>query len=218
MILGLWSLVATAAALPPPQAPPPPDPSALPSTALPWDLAPVAVLPEDLLRLADEQGSAPLAWRDLAEGLVLAFRVRPTDERPGRWLTAAELATVGLEAAELEPALRIVLPLHPDRPERTQVTDMDAWYWVSAEGDGLDHVGWLHPAALDARCGDAGLRLASPTRGTLLAWCGGSEPLDRVMAVGVARILEAAEAPVSARVYTWDRDAGALVVWGQAVH
>ena len=86
-------------------------------------------------------------------------------------------------------------------------------YRVRSAGDGLDAAGLLLGPTLAAEVG-APLRVAIPARGSLLYWKGDDGDLDRVVAVGVARIHEQAGQPVSDQVLEWTD--GGWVVWGRA--
>lgn len=152
--------------------------------------------------------------RPFAEALSLCLSVRAEESRP---LLRAELAALGLseEQAFAKASLAAKGSLSAARPERAAIADMPQGYWLSAEGDGLDHAPMLFPEEVKARVG-AQARVAVPTPGVWLAWSAGSDELDRVMAVAVARMVEADEHGVTAKVYTWDEPNRAWVVWGQA--
>ncbi|RME21877.1 MAG: hypothetical protein D6798_17165 [Deltaproteobacteria bacterium] len=168
------------------------------------------------LRAAGVDGpAAELACRPFAEGLSLCFTWESDGVR--RYVTGADLEAWAVDLAAIEAAVsvRAAESLDAGRPEPTRVTDMDATYLLSMEGDGLDGAGWLHPDRLVGRLGED-LRVATPARDVFVAWAGGDDELDKVMAVGVLRIQEASEHPVTSRVYTWDPQRGRWTVWGQA--
>ncbi len=168
------------------------------------------------LRAAGVEGPATeLACRPFAEALSLCFTWDDGDAR--RYVSHAELASWGVDLDALEAAARAraVAVLGAGRPERTPVTDMDATYWLSMQGDGLDEAGWLAPERMVELVG-AELRVAVPARDIFVAWQAGSDELDKVMAVGVLRIHEASDHPVTSKVYTWDADRQRWSVWGQA--
>lgn len=152
--------------------------------------------------------------RPFAEALSLCVHVRAQETRP---LLRAELVAHGLsEEQAFAKATEVAkASVGAARPERAAIADMREGYWLSAEGDGLDHAPMLFPEEVKARAG-AQARVAVPTPGVWLAWSAGSDELDRVMAVAVARMVEADEQGVTAKVYTWDEPSGAWVVWGQA--
>ncbi len=178
--------------------------------------------PEEIVRFRERRQAAgvngpaaELACRPFAESLSLCFTWAADDGR--RYVTGADLAAwrLGLAEVEARATARAAASLGEDRPERTQVTDMEATYWLSMEGDGLDHAAWLQPDRLDALFGPQ-VRVAVPARDVFIAWLGGSAELDRVMAVGVARIHDASDQPVTRKVFTWDQVEARWEVWGQA--
>ncbi|MCK6508216.1 hypothetical protein L6R53_33465 [Myxococcota bacterium] len=190
-----------------------------PSLAPAWGVA--VEPPEEPVRQRERRAAAggaaaELACEPLAEAVLLCLTVQV--DGGYRYATQADLASWGLSLGQARAAAtaRARASLGPGRPEEVAVIDMPRTYRLSAEGDGLDHAAVLAPDLLSAWYGE-GVRLAVPGRDVLLAWPAGDEELDRVMAVGVARIHEASDHPVTARVYTWDAAAGAWQVWGQAV-
>ena len=86
-------------------------------------------------------------------------------------------------------------------------------YWLANEGDGRDHVPMLFPAALAAKVGK-GVVVAVPARGVLVAWVPGDLVFDKVVAVGVRKMYDTLESPVSPLIYQWDGERWA--VWGEA--
>ena len=87
-----------------------------------------------------------------------------------------------------------------------------AVFWVSQVGDGRDVAGLLYPERLREIAGTTPV-IGVPAVGTFLMWIPGDADIDKVMAVGVRRIFEAAEHPVSDKVYRWHN--GAWLVWGE---
>jgi len=178
--------------------------------------------PEERVRYRDHHhdagvdgAAAELACRPFAESLSLCFTWTSPEGR--RYVTLADLQGWGLdlEGVEARTLERARQALQQSPPVRTAVVDMDATYWLRMEGDGLDLAGFLDPAALEADCG-GDLRVAVPGRDIFMAWSGGSGEVDRVLAVGVARIHEASDHPVTSKVYQWDATKAEWVVWGQA--
>ena len=169
-------------------------------------------------RAAGATGDATeLACRPFAEALSLCFTWAASAGR--KYVTRGDLEAWHLDLADLEARVlaRAHQVLSEGRPERTAVVDMAATYWLSMEGDGLDMAGFLDPERLAATCG-SDLRVAVPARDVFVAWNGGSGDLDRVLAVGVARINAASDHPVTTKVYQWDPASSQWEVWGEAQH
>lgn len=198
------------------------------SPASPAPAAPAPVFgvalepPEEQVRFRERRAAAgvsgpaaELSCSPFAESVALCLTVAVDDGY--RYVTRADLEAWAftVEQALAAARARAQASVGPARPERVSVVDMAYTYRMSAEGDGLDHAAFLAPDALVAALG-AEVRVAAPTRDVLLAWAAEGEELDRVMAVGVARISEAGEHPVTSKVYTWDPVAAGWVVWGQA--
>jgi len=160
------------------------------------------------------QPPAEQVCRPFAESVSLCLTLRAEEPRA---LVRADLATLGLseEQAFAKATAAARASLGPTRPEQAAIADMSAGYWLSAEGYGLDHAPMLFPDQVKARVGDQA-RVAVPTPGVWLAWTAGSDELDRVMAVAVARMVEADAQAITAKVFTWDEQSGAWQVWGQA--
>lgn len=218
--LGLASACATARGREPTVGGPS-SPAALATAAGTPALGVTAEPPEELVRQRERRQAAGLSPSELvcdplAEAVMLCLTVQV--EGGYRYATAADLEAWALTAsqARLVAVTAARGSLGPTRPEQVQVIDMPHSYRLSAEGDGLDHAALVAPDLLATWYGEQ-VRVAVPGRDVLLAWSAGDEELDRVMAVGVARIHEASEHPVTARVFTWDAEAGAWSVWGQAV-
>lgn len=178
--------------------------------------------PEEQMRFRERRAAAgadqpatQMACRPFMEALSLCFTWQADDGR--RYVTQAELGawSVSLEELELAATARASASLGPTRPERTAVVDLDKTYWLSMDGDGLDMAGFLAPAALEAACGE-NLRVAAPARDIFVAWNGGDDELDAILAIGVARIHEASDHPVTAKVFALDPTTATWAVWGQA--
>ncbi|MFT5683232.1 MAG: hypothetical protein ACI8RZ_004163 [Myxococcota bacterium] len=147
---------------------------------------------------------------ELSEGLSLCTAcgsrpVRVTE--PAEWgMDVASLS--GFVSASAQAALSA------ERPIRQEIADMPgAAYWVSQVGDGYDAAGLLHPERLSEIAGTTPV-IGVPAVGTFLMWIPGDAETDKVMAVGVRRIFESAEYPVSDKIYRWHN--GAWRVWGEA--
>ncbi len=159
-----------------------------------------------------EGDAAYIVCEDLAERLSLCFTRVQGDVR--RHLTKADLESAGVTKAELRSWARdgAKARVGSERPKSVSI-EGGGKYWTSAEGDGWDVAGLLAPELLVKHLGE-GVVVALPQRNSLLAWKSGDTELDTIMAVGVARMYEAAEAPVSPLVYRWDGER--WQVWGEA--
>jgi hypothetical protein len=151
--------------------------------------------------------AAELVCGPFADGLRLCFsrmvgkkRVHFT-QADGRTLPQLVDAGVGTD----EEALA--------RLEEVRVEGFTRTYLLSAKGDGRDHVPALHPAALQKRLGPD-VSIAAPARGVLVAWAPGDPEFDKVVAVGVLKMYETLDDPVSPALYRWDGTA--WVAWAEA--
>lgn len=159
-----------------------------------------------------EGPAALIVCDDLSERLALCFTW--VEEGVRRYVTRAELASWGIDRAGLRARAQAAAAAHvgPKRPAPVAV-EGGGEYRLSAEGDGWDVSALLHPEALQRALGGQPV-VAVPQRNTLLAWRSGEAELDTIMAVGVKRMHEAADTPVSPLLYTWDGDS--WEVWGEA--
>ena len=187
--------------------------------------------PEGLLPLVDRPGlqvdfaqaawargggaeDAALACRPFAESLILCFTVREGTGR--RLVTLRDLAAweADLSAVERAATAGAAAGLGPARPEPVAIEGDSRSYLLSAVGDGLDQAGLLHPDALAARFGGKPFAVGIPAQGVLLAVALGDPELEQMVAVGVRRLWESAEQPITATLYTWD--GAAWLAWGEA--
>lgn len=159
-----------------------------------------------------EGDAAVVVCDDLSERLALCYTWVEAGVR--RYVTRAELAAWGLdrEALRARAVAGAAGRVGASRPAPVAV-EGGGQYRLSAEGDGWDVAALLQPEALRAQLGGQPV-VAVPQRNTLLAWRSGDAELDTIMAVGVKRMHEAAEAPVSPLLYAWDGDS--WEVWGEA--
>lgn len=97
--------------------------------------------------------------------------------------------------------------------ERQSTEGVPGAWFLRSRGDGLDAAALLVPDLLAAHAGGP-VVVAVPARGSVLFWTPGVEALDQVMAVGVRRTAEAADQPVSDRLYRWTGER--WVEWGRA--
>lgn len=148
---------------------------------------------------------------ELSEGLNLCTAC---GSRPVRVTEPAEWG-LDLEALSAAVSDRALAVLAAGRPARQEIADMPgAAYWVSQVGDGYDAAGLLHPERLSEIAGTTPV-VGVPAVGTFLMWIPGDAEIDKIMAVGIRRIFESAEYPVSDKVYRWHN--GAWRVWGEVV-
>lgn len=151
------------------------------------------------------------ACTQAAKGLQQCLMVEEAGKR--RLATGADVARIGGHARVLSAgraAARAAIdglveaPV-PDMPGRT--------YFVRSRGDGLDTALVADPGRVHAAFGAATV-MAFPDARTTLVWKRGDPELDKVLAVAVRKAWEAAERPVSPRIYRWDGDG--LVEWAAA--
>jgi len=191
----------------------------------------LAQAPEGLLPLVEQPGiqiswseqaraggaegdAAALACRSFAEGLALCFTAPQDDAR--RMVTLQDLSTwqVDLAAVEASAMVGVAAGLDPQRPQVVQVEGDARSYLLSAEGDGLDQAGLFEPSTLQARFVGQAFAVGVPARGVLIAFPLGDRELETIVAVGIRRLWETVEEPITPKVYTWNSEA--WVVWGQA--
>jgi hypothetical protein len=154
-------------------------------------------------------GSAVVqACQILDEGVPLCFRV----EREGRrdWFSLGEAEEWGLSLEGLATAVRLESEANPFVEVR--VEDGGHWWQVEAV-DGREALVFLHPIWLE-RVGPNAV-VAAPASGLVLAWESGDEGNDKIMAVGVRRIFEEANSPVSPKIFRHTKQG--WKVWGEAV-
>ncbi len=152
--------------------------------------------------------------RPLADGLALCFRYLESGRL--KYVTQSDVvAWHADDAALVAAATAQAAALDDARFTRTTIPDTaDAVYWVSQKGDGLDGAAFLDPRRLERIAGGA-VVVAMPSADTFLFWRPGSGETDRILAVGVRRMADASDHPVSDRVYRWDGTEWR--VWGRAV-
>ena len=151
------------------------------------------------------------AW---AEGVDLCFTWVSEGRR--KRVTRADLARWGADAETVRAAVhaRTSSAVGAEQFTVHEVEGVTGRYWTRTEADGLDAAALLHPERLEAALGGRPV-VAVPSDRALVAWLPGEDELDRIVAIGVRRMMEASDHPVSARVYRWDGTA--WQVWGEAV-
>ena len=86
-------------------------------------------------------------------------------------------------------------------------------YWVRDLNDGREGLIFVEPAQLKVLA-PVDLIVAWPQPGVVIAWVPGNPNLDQVVAVGVAKMFEASNHPISSKLYRYDGEE--WVVWGEA--
>lgn len=86
-------------------------------------------------------------------------------------------------------------------------------YWVRSENDGRSGLVFVQPERLQV-LSPAGLVVAWPQPGVVIAWVPGNPSLDQVLSVGVAKMFEATNHPISKKIYRHDGEE--WLVWGEA--
>lgn len=138
-------------------------------------------------------------WKGQA---VLCYRVR--DGKRRRLVTTADLASWGVDAAELrrEVTTRARAALAANPPALTPIEGTGKSYWLAASGDGWAAAGILAPEVVVALVGGSFLAVA-PVDGAVMYWRPGDRDLDTIVAVGAKEMYERADWPVSPVVYQW---------------
>ena len=99
------------------------------------------------------------------------------------------------------------------KPAQTfRVAGIEGRYFVRSEGDGFDAAALLRPALL-AQLASAEPVVAVPEDGTFLWWVPGDADFDKMVAVGVRRMMEASTRSVSPRIYR--HNGTEWTVWGE---
>ena len=179
------------------------------------DRASIQVVWSEQARAAGaEDEAAVLACQPFAEDLVTCFTVPQAAGR--RMVTRQDLSAwqVQLPAVEERALAGVRGGLTAERPQSVQVEGDVRTYLLSAEGDGLDQAALFDPAALQERFAGGAFAVGIPARGVLIALPLGDRELETIVAVGVRRLWEAVEDPITPALYSWNGDA--WVVWGQA--
>ncbi len=183
-----------------------------------WRLVMVAPAAEDArsaeARAGGARGDAAVpACQRISTGLLLCAS---SSEPPHRIATIADLtASSATLSSLLKQATGQVEERWANQPASTHtVAGMKGRYFVRAVGDGFDASAMLRPDLLADLAGAAPV-VAVPEDGTLLWWVPGAADFDKVVAVGVRRMVDASKAPVSSRIYSWDTSAEIWTVWGE---
>ncbi len=86
-------------------------------------------------------------------------------------------------------------------------------FWVRDLNDGREGLFFVEPSLLKTLAA-VDVVVAWPQPGVVIAWVPGNPNLDQVVAVGVAKMFEASNHPVSSKLYRYDGNE--WVVWGEA--
>ncbi len=168
----------------------------------------------DFARERGRSGAALVpVCRQLVEKLNLCFGYEVGGTR--RLVTESELLAWDTTPAALEAVARRTTEgaAAAGIYQEMRVEGMAGRYWVGGNGDGRVAAALLHPEDLAAIAGAEPV-VGVPERDTLLFWVPGDPDFDKVLAVGVRRLHDASEHPVSPLVYRWDGER--WTVWGEA--
>ncbi len=189
---------------------------AVPGSVLPLLESPAVeqAFTERALAQGTRGAGTTLACRSFAEALSLCFTMRDGERR--RLVTRADLAGWQVDLSELEQVAveRAQASLGPERPQWVQVEGDSRRYLLSAEGDGMDQAAAFQPRQLVERFDGAQVALGLPARGVLIAFPLGDSELEHIVAVGIRRLWETLEDPITPLVYAWN--GSGWVTWGQA--
>jgi|GEM_PF-2197922 len=148
------------------------------------------------------------ACETLAEDIPLCFREQKEGKR--RWLSQGDLSRREQSTAALKAQIQARIWSNPLRKSHT--VEGIEWWQVEAI-DGEESLLFLHPEWLGI-VGDNAV-VAAPARGVVLSWNAGDTDNDKILAVGVRRIYEGSEFPVTPKIFR--HTAKGWVVWGEAV-
>jgi hypothetical protein len=143
----------------------------------------------------------------LGEGVPLCYRL--VQEGRGRWFSLGEAENWGVSQSMLSQAVEFDRGANPF--VQKSVEGGGKWWQVEALS-GRHSLVFLNPDWLEA-VGPAAV-VASPAKGVVIAWNTGDPENDQIMAVGVRRIYETHDAPVTPLIFRWHEDT--WVVWGEA--
>ncbi len=151
--------------------------------------------------------ASKLACKVLGGELTLCLKAEEHGKR--RYVTQADLQAWGLDQAQALSMAETVLSTSP-----WVVVEIEGGghYFQAKAPPGHQATVFLHPEWLLA-FGESP-RIAAPARGVLVAWPGGDEELDKIMAVGVLKMSEGLPESLSPMALTWNGET--WVAWGQA--
>lgn len=146
-------------------------------------------------------GELPVCVNVWSETAVVCFRVYEGKRR--RWVVSDDLLTWQASPTSLQQAIVPGCERMLSELEKRSVDKMDAHYYLLRDGDGWAASGVLLPEQLRAKIGASAIRVAMPVEGILIAWPGGNDELDRVMAVSVHEAFTKQVNPVSPVIFNW---------------
>ena len=160
---------------------------------------------------AQDQGwtgsASKLACKVLAGPLTLCLKAEEKGKR--RFVTQADLELWQLSQEQAQAKAATLLPESPWVPVEIEGGGR---YFLAKTPPGHQSTVFLHPEWL-TELGPTP-RIAAPARGVVLAWAGGDEELDRIMAVGVRKMSDELPERLSPMALAWNGQA--WVAWGQA--
>ena len=174
----------------------------------------VVSLYQEAAREAGLEGAALLpACKQWSGFFYMCFMVEEAERR--RLVHLGDLSAWGTNLDELEKQAREAgkVVLAEGRSRKVEVEGISAPYWAFDQGDGWDASILFFPEQLQALLGGEPV-LAVPSRGLVIAWIPGQPELDQVVTVGVHRIYEQSEQPISPVVVHWTGKAWSR--WGEA--
>lgn len=148
-----------------------------------------------------------LACKVLAGPLTLCLKAEEQGKR--RYVTQADLQAWQLDQAQAQVRAGEILAASPWVPVEIEGGGR---YFQAKTPPGHEATVFLHPEWL-VQLGPTP-RIAAPARGVVVAWAGGDEDLDRIMAVGVRKMSEELPDSLSPMALSWNGQA--WVAWGQA--
>ena len=158
----------------------------------------------------DQGWSGPeskLACKVLAGELTLCLKAEEHGKR--RYVTQADLQTWELDQAQ---ALTMAEKVLSTSPWVVVEIEGGGHYFQARTPPGHQATVFLHPEWLLA-FGESP-RIAAPARGVVVAWPGGDDELDQIMAVGVLKMSEELPESLSPMALSWNGET--WVAWGQA--
>ncbi|MEC7949195.1 MAG: hypothetical protein VX265_16620 [Myxococcota bacterium] len=176
-----------------------------------WPDAVLTEWPAHAKRLGQTGRALEPACEQAAPGLQQCLMLQEDGRR--RLATAADLDAHGGQVAASRKAASIGRAALAGLSEMSVPEMPGRTIHVRSVGDGLDSALVAAPDAVHARFG-ASTVMAFPDVTTTLVWNRGDPDLDKMLAVAVRRAWEAADRPVSPRVYRWDGES--LVEWAAA--
>jgi hypothetical protein len=165
--------------------------------------------PDDVVaqyRLQATESGLPAAARELvcksaAEGLQVCATV--LSDSGWRYATDADPEVVKPTADWLRPQAGF----------RSKEVEGVGRYWVREHNDGREGLVFVRPDALKSIT-KVPMVAAWPVPGIIIAWVPGNPSLDQILSVGVAKMVEASNHPISAKLYRHDDKE--WTVWGEA--